>query len=53
MEADERNRGVHVDREGVGLSYRSELEGIFWSLKHLEYLNITPRLVWQREEHDY
>ena len=27
------------------LSYRSELEGIVWSLKHLEYLNITPQEV--------
>ena len=28
-------------------SYRSELEGIFWSLKHLKYLNITPKEVRQ------
>jgi hypothetical protein len=26
-------------------SYRSELNGIFWSLKHLKYLNITPQKV--------
>ena len=31
----------------VMLSYRSELEVIFPSLKHLEYLNITPREVRQ------
>ena len=24
-------------------SYRLELEGIFWALKHIEYLNCTPR----------
>ena len=29
------------------LSYRAELEGVFRSLKHLEYLNITPREVRQ------
>ena len=28
-------------------SYRSELEGVFLSLKHLEYLNITPKEVRQ------
>ena len=28
-------------------SYRSELEGVFRSLKHLEYLNITPKEVRQ------
>ena len=28
-------------------SYRSEVEGIFQSLKHLEYLNITPTKVRQ------
>ena len=28
-------------------SYRVELEGVFWSLKHLEYFNVTPREVRQ------
>ena len=33
-------------------SYRSDLEGVFPSLKHLEYLNITPREVRQWCDND-
>ena len=33
-------------------SYRADLEGVFQSLKHLEYLNITPREVRQWCDND-